>query len=264
MIRIDIGTEGAGDAFDLSQSGIMGQMLTDAGNHCRRLAVPWILALSLLGQGACSFTDEVQHTAYEQPVMPGARVVLMDVDIECSLVTASGLVEPNAAWTARCRDSVSAALDDFMSERRAELVVHDPAAIPAGRTARYRELARLYEAVGTSILNRDDYPTAEDKTDWSMGTGVRIIRDDHDADYALFIYLRDQYESGSRVATRLAFAMLGVITTPATQQGFASLVDLETGDVVWFNRLVSTVGDLRNKDSARDAVDELLDGSPVL
>ena len=68
----------------------------------------------------------------------------------------------------------------------------------ADRVARYRELAKLYEAVGTSILNRDDYPTAETKTDWSLGTGVRIIREDHDADYALSIYLRDQYESGGR------------------------------------------------------------------
>jgi len=224
----------------------------------------YVLFLAIFALAACTSTDEVQHAAYRQPIVPGARVVLMDVDIECSLVTASGLVEPNAAWTTRCRNSVRAALADFMSERRAELVVYDAAAIPSDRVARYRELAKLYEAVGTSILNREDYPTAEDKTNWSMGTGVRIIRDDHDADYALFIYLRDQYESGSRVATRLAFAMLGVITAPATQQGFASLVDLETGDVVWFNRLVSTVGDLRDKESARDAVDDLLDGSPVL
>jgi hypothetical protein len=51
---------------------------------------------------------------------------------------------------------------------------------------------------------------------------------------------------------------------PATQQGFASLVDLETGDVVWFNHLFSTVGDLREPEPARDAIDTLLEGSPVL
>ncbi len=223
-----------------------------------------MLFFATVALAACTSTDEVQHAAYQQPIVPGARVVLMEADVECSLVTASGLAEPNAAWTTRCRTSVRSALTDFMTDRQAELVVHDAAAIPAGRAARYRELAKLYEAVGTSILNRDGYPTSEDKTDWSLGTGVRIIQNDHDADYALFIYLRDQYESGSRVATRLAFAMLGVMTAPATQQGFASLVDLETGNVVWFNKLVSTVGDLRDKQSARDAIDDLLDGSPVL
>ncbi len=222
------------------------------------------LILGALALSACSFNDEVQHTAYREPIAPGARVLLMDIDIECSSVSASGLVEPNASWTARCKESVQSALDDFLADRKAELVLYDAAAMPPDRIRRYQELARLYEAVGTSIINRNAYPTAEDKSDWSMGKGVRVIREDHNADYALFIYLRDQYETGGRVATRLAFAMLGVITTPATQQGFASLVDLETGDVVWFNELFSTVGDLRNEESARDAIDALFDGSPVL
>jgi len=255
MIRIRV---------DWSQSGFRGQMPRVVGNHFSSRARCCLLILGLLIQGACSFTDEVQHTAYRKPIAPGARVLLMDADVECSIVTASGLVEPKADWTRQCRESVQAALAGFMSDRRAELVLYDGSAVPNGRAPRYRELAKLYEAVGRSILKRDEYPTAEDKTDWTMGPGVRIIRDDHDADYALFIYLRDQYETGGRVATRLAFAMLGVITTPATQDGFASLVDLETGDIVWFNELFSTAGDLRDKQSACDAIDDLLDGSPVL
>ncbi len=51
---------------------------------------------------------------------------------------------------------------------------------------------------------------------------------------------------------------------PGGQQvGFASLVDLETGDIVWFNRLVSGVGDLRTAEPARAAVDDLLADFPL-
>lgn len=212
---------------------------------------------------ACSFTDEVEHTAYREPVAPGARFVLMDLDIQCSAVTASGMEEPNAAWTQLCRKAIENALADFLADRRAELVVYDADAIAPERLERYYQIARLYDAVGSAILNRADYPTSEDKTDWSMGTSVQIIREDHDADYALFITMRDQYETGGRVAMRLAFAMIGMMTAPATQQGFAALVDLETGNVVWFNQLFSAAGDLRDKESAREAVDALLDDSPV-
>ena len=214
---------------------------------------------------ACTTTTEaVQHQAYRKPVTPGTGILLMEPDIECSAVTAGGLVEPHAAWTAQCKRSVEIALQDFMAERKADLMVYDPADLPPGRVSRYRELTKLYEAVGVSMLQRRLFPTASAKSDWTMGKGVRTMREDHDADYALFVYLRDQYETGGRVATRVGLALLGVGTMPAVQVGFVSLVDLENGDIVWFNQLVSTTGDLRETAPARVAVDTLLEGSPVL
>jgi hypothetical protein len=43
---------------------------------------------------------------------------------------------------------------------------------------------------------------------------------------------------------------------------FASVVDLNTGDIVWFNRLISTTGDLRNQKEANKSVANLLKGLP--
>jgi hypothetical protein len=61
----------------------------------------------------------------------------------------------------------------------------------------------------------------------------------------------------------MAAAAFGIVTSAAVQQGFASLVDLETGDIVWFNRLFSTTGDLREAGAARESVERLLEGCPV-
>ena len=228
------------------------------------LANMLILLCSQLMLSACTTTEPIKHGAYQKPVTPGANVLLMTPDIECSKVTASGMIEPNAAWTAQCQRSVQAALLQFMSDHQANLIVYDPAAVPTNKISRYRELSKLYEAVGVSMLARSALPTAKSKTDWTMGKGVQDFRQGYDADYALFIFLRDQYESGGRTAMRLAVAVLGVVTMPATQQGFASLVDLRTGDIVWFNHLFSTVGDLREVEPARNAINTLLESSPVL
>jgi hypothetical protein len=46
------------------------------------------------------------------------------------------------------------------------------------------------------------------------------------------------------------------------QVGFASLVDLDTGEVAWFNVLVNQTGDLRTAEPARIAVDSLLTDMP--
>jgi len=54
----------------------------------------------------------------------------------------------------------------------------------------------------------------------------------------------------------------GVILTGGVQVGYASLVDLETGQVVWFNRLARAQGDLREPQPARESMDALLQGFP--
>lgn len=224
----------------------------------------FLLLCAYLLLAACTTSASVQHAAYQKPIAPGAGVLLLKPDIQCSKVTAGGLIEPNAAWTGQCQRSVQAALRQFMADHQAELIVYDPATVPRDKIPRYLELSKLYEAVGVAMLLRSAIPTAKSKTDWTLGRGVQDMREDHDADYALFVFLRDQFESGGRVATRVALAALAVGTTPANQQGFASLVDLETGDIVWFNQYFSTVGDLRELDSARSAIDVLLEDSPVL
>ncbi len=239
--------------------------MTSSKSRQPMLVSALILLCSHLLLSACTTTDPVKHKAYQKPITPGAGVLLMTPDIECSKLTASGMVEPNAAWTAECKRSVELAIRQFMLDHQAALIVYDPAAVPPENIPRYRELSKLYEAVGVSMLTRSALPTAKSKTNWTMGKGVQDMRADYDAEYALFIFLRDQYETGGRVAMRMAYAVLGYYgTRSATQQGFASLVDLETGDVVWFNQLFSTVGDLREPESARDAIDTLLEGSPVL
>jgi hypothetical protein len=43
--------------------------------------------------------------------------------------------------------------------------------------------------------------------------------------------------------------------------GFASLVDLKTGDIVWFNRLVRAQGDLRTPAAAAETVKALVSDS---
>jgi hypothetical protein len=63
--------------------------------------------------------------------------------------------------------------------------------------------------------------------------------------------------------------MVGVCIAPVGGQqiAFASLVDLKTGKVVWFNMLSSTVGDIRSPEGAEKMVATLLDkmkpGKPV-
>jgi hypothetical protein len=47
------------------------------------------------------------------------------------------------------------------------------------------------------------------------------------------------------------------------QTGYASLVDLSTGRVVWFNQLLRGSGDLRDEENAAETIEALLREFPV-
>ena len=59
-------------------------------------------------------------------------------------------------------------------------------------------------------------------------------------------------------------AALGSIMFGGTQAAYASLVDLQTGRVVWFNDLDRMWGDLREAQPAAETVETLLKGFPAL
>jgi len=75
--------------------------------------------------------------------------------------------------------------------------------------------------------------------------------------------VRDSYVSAGRAAVIGAAAIFGVGIPGGRQVGFASLVDLRTGNIVWFNRLISGTGDLRTEAPAQSTVDNLIKGLPL-
>ena len=129
------------------------------------------------------------------------------------------------------------------------------------------DLLSLHEAVGRAIMIHHYgvlLPTKGDTLDWTLGTEASALRNKLHADYGLFIYVRDSYSSGGRIALQILAAVAGASVQGGMQTGFASLVDLRTGKVVWFNRLLRPTGDLRNEGPARETFETLMTGFPKI
>ena len=226
-----------------------------------------MLFAALLAAG-CAQTSAFKAGDEFTPKSESPRVLLMPLDIVLSELSAAGLPFPKAEWTAAAERHVAAALGDIMRERDAELVTsRDPAEGVPDKPAHTR-LVKLHAAVGAAILIHQyqpmlALPTKKGKFDWTLGNGARTLGEEYGCDYALFVYLRDSYSSSGRVAVIVLGALLGAVIPGGAQVGFASLVDLETGDIVWFNRLISGTGDLRAAAPARKAVDLLLAEFPL-
>ena len=106
-------------------------------------------------------------------------------------------------------------------------------------------------------------PSKDGRFDWSLGPGVAEFAEEYDADYGLFTFYRDEQASGGRVAFFVLAAAAGVAVPLGAEYGFASLVDLRTGDVVWFNVVNAGSGELRDPEGAVTAVNALFKDIPT-
>ena len=234
----------------------------------RKSRVGMVLAIGLL-VGACAQTIAFNKSAEFTPSSPSPRILLMPADIELSELSAAGIAFPKAEWTTAAIDNVGTAIEGFMASRNASLIAYQapPAASPEAYLQ--NQIIKLHGAVGNAVLAHkfgpaDALPTMRDRFDYTLGEGVRALAGNRAiAEYALFVYLRDSYASGERTAVMIFGLLLGVAVPGGLQIGFASLVDLESGDIVWFNRLVNPTGDLRTPDPARKTIENLLADFPL-
>lgn len=229
-----------------------------------RIARP-LLAATLLLAGAAWADDASKHLAPGFSTRAaGSKLVVIPADMELYSISAGGVIEPRADWTEAAQKNFLAALD-----AQGKLLGPGFTKLDAAAADDLYEIITLEQAVANAIAmhhrNGDmKLQTKGGQLDWSLGDAVKPLKERTGADYALFTWVRDSYASGERKATMLALALIGAISIGGEQEGHASLVDLNTGRVVWFNQISRMSGDLREAKPAKETVETLLKDFPEL
>lgn len=220
-----------------------------------------IVALFVLS--GCTVTPATVQTVQTLEVEgDNPRILLMPPDVRYYLVTAGGVTQPHEEWTTAAQTNFRNEVMAFAESREADLVEIDRDSLTEDEIV----YETLHSAVGSSLLIHHygamTLPAKAGRFDWTLGPGVASLSDRYDADYALFAYYRDYQASGGRVAFAILAAAAGVGVPMGAETGFASLVDLRTGDIVWFNRVVAGSGELRDQKGAKTTVTNLLGTMP--
>jgi hypothetical protein len=241
-----------------------------------------LLALLSLGLACATATAatraRVAADSNGSLVKVDGSIVLIEPDIELYLVTAGGLQEPRKAWSDTARTLYPAEVHTQLSGKNVDLKPDydipdtlDPAS-KLGQIMRLNQAVAMsitqYSQPGTTLATKKD-AKGKPRMDWSLGPGVSALREQTGADYALFTYVRDSYASGGRTALRV-FGLLvgaalggGLDIGGGVQVGVATLVDLRTGQVVWYNLLANQSGDLRDQKGANKTVQQMLQKLPL-
>lgn len=236
-----------------------------------RLVVPrlaaWAAFAAVLAAG-CSTTATQSHVAELRRASPDPKILLMPLDVELMEMNVGGVLEPKPEWTAAARQFITEELRAEKSRQgfRLEEFPEEWQGPPEEQEL-IDQLVKVHAAVGRAIRqNRkpmQQLHSLGDKPQWSLGEEVRVLREKSGADYALFVHVRDSYASEARKLVMIAGAALKTGIMGGVQSGFASLVDLRSGDIVWFNQLGRPTGDLRSREPATETVKLLLKDFPA-
>ena len=102
-----------------------------------------------------------------------------------------------------------------------------------------------------------------DVFDWSLGDGVADLPGAESADYGLFIFNKDAYGStGRKILQAVALLGPGIAVKSGEHLGYAGLVDLRTGDLLWLNADGAMGGDVREAEGSQKRVRQLLEEFP--
>ncbi|HEY0629227.1 MAG TPA: hypothetical protein VGD23_07855 [Sphingomicrobium sp.] len=238
------------------------------------------VALALLGSVAlagCVQTRQYADVEFTPP-QGDYKLLVMRPDVSVGSVTTGGMVEPRADWTETARAKLLAALKAQQAARGGNMLIMDRRdALPGIAPETVAELERLHYAVGSSIaLHKYSgayLPTKRGRgLDWTLGEDAVALGRTTGHDYALFLYAEDSFASTGRVALQvlgIAGCFVGFCAPNiggGGQFAYASLVDLKTGEVVWFNVVQTNgqvagikMGDIRTDAGAAQLVERLLD-----
>ena len=192
------------------------------------------------------------------------KIVVVKPSVDLYEVDAVGSKMLKSEWTMDAMKNVEIAMRDYFDKNNIDVNFY-----LEDLTDNQIEYIKLQKVVSgviqAHVINPDrKLPTKEKEgLDWTLGSDFRNAFSNLDADYILVLNIRDFFSTGGRVLAQTLRLLLIGSYAPLIQQGYGSLIEVHTGDFVWFDFVqAESFGDTRNKEGAEDAVEKILKNLP--
>ena len=237
--------------------------------HCSAILAAGLLALVTPASPAYAQFGGPQATAVKPGfVLPAGEVwiLVFRPDIAMGEQTTGGMNEPNADWTRTARANLIAALAKAPAMQGNRVVMAPDVQGPEG--AMLGDYTALFKTVAQAAFSHKMFPgnrlpTKKSDFDWTLGEGAAALKT-LGGDYGLFFLTNDSYGSTGRKVAQILGAVMGMgLMSSGVHIGYAGLVDLETGDLVWLNADTAMGGDPRDVLGADKRMAQLLADFPT-
>jgi hypothetical protein len=194
------------------------------------------------------------------------HILVFRPEVRVGSQTTGGMNEPNVEWTETAKANILAALQKEQRARGTSLVIvpeleGEQAKLVADYTALFRTVAEA--AFQHKMFPGNRLPSKREEFDWTLGDEAARLKA-LGGEYGLFLFTYDSYGSTGRKVLQVLALGLGAGFVPSgVHIGYAGLVDLDNGDLVWLNADTSMGGDPREAEGAAKRVAQLLEGFPL-
>lgn len=210
-------------------------------------------------------------------LQPGGihRVVVLQPEFRVFVQSAGGMREIEPGWTEQAQNALALAVERHLRHDPRFAVAAPVEPATAEEAAVLREHVELFKVIASnsSMMIRFGGKAWQEKKlqyDYTLGDGLALYGDRSNADYAFMIGGAQVKQTGGSVFMQLALAgTLGVVMPGGGTYLMLALVDMRTGDIVWFNSLEGgevfgmTGSDLRKEGTADEVVGRLFDPFPA-
>ncbi len=230
-----------------------------------------LLLLSLAGLLAACATSS-SPVVVRTSSLPGEvvrplpeKLLFLPADVRVHEVFAGGMVEEVPDWSAQAKAALERSVAEQFADRGPLQVLQLPE-LSAAEEKLIHEYLLLYEAVAGSAYLTTNFPDYGwvhkiENFDYTLGPGLRFLQEKTGAQAALFLLGTDFISTKGRVAMMTMANLVGVAMPPGSSHLQVGVVDLQTGDLLWFrNNQVIGNRDLRKLEDARYMLGELFSG----
>lgn len=205
-----------------------------------------------------------------EPARTQARVVLLPVGFSV-YEKGVGTGEIVADWTEAARANLGKAAGEVLNERAGLQLVSLPPLEPAEQQVLRDHLAVVKLVVlQANSMYGSAWNRRKPEFDRRFGEGLRFLRDKSGADFAIVIDGSQVKQSGGSIFTQFALAAIGVGVPGGGTYLTSSLIDLQAGEVKWFNArfgaeaLGITGSDIRDPAEAQATLRKLFEPYPKI
>ncbi len=204
------------------------------------------------------------------PASTPAKVILLPIEFSV-YEKGVGAGEIVADWTESARANLAAAATEVLGERAGLQLVPMPALEPVEQEALRDHLALVKLVVlQANQLTGSAWNQRKPEFDRCFGDGLQFLHEKTGADFAIVIDGSQVKQSGGSIFTQIALASIGVAMPGGGTYLASSLIDLEDGEVRWFNArfgaeaLGITGADIRNPEEATTTLRKLFEPYPAI